>query len=255
MKEFREILSILHLYRGTGMLLILYAGSLLYLALRERDRRVRTVVVWMPLLISVVFICPPFFRLYRRIEGAETYYRLLWLLPMAMTIIHAGLRLFRGHVMTGFVIICVAVVLCGQYTYANVNISRAENRLHLPQNVIDLCDYILSVSDGSRNVRVAMPAELVHFVRQYDTGIRMPFGREMLVERWGFVNPVYEAMETPGVIDAEKLAQAARDEGCSYIVLNAVRELDGELDDFGYDRQVLLDGYYVYRDPDVPWGD
>ena len=149
--------------------------------------------------------------------------------------------------------LCAAlIVVCGDYTYDNIHITRAENHLHLPQTVINLCDYIVSQAEGSRNIQAAFPSEFVHYVRQYNTDIRLSFGREMMVERWGFSNPVYDQMEAPEEIDAEALAETLIDDECRFVVLHAARPLRGRLEDYGYEKLVLLDGYYVYKNAAIP---
>ncbi len=93
----------------------------------------------------------------------------------------------------------------------------------------------------------AMPSELIHFVRQYDASINMPYGREML--GWSYYNAVYEAMEVPEVVEMEKLLEAARAEYCQYIVLAADRQTDREPAESGLTLLAEIDGYRVYADP------
>lgn len=252
------IFEVIRLYMGTGYLLVLYAAAVVYLFLREKNKMVRLFLIWLPLLILVVFLLPPFYFVYGKIEGTETYYRILWMIPVGATIAYASGKLFASIKNMklrpiAMMLLCLSVVFTGQAVYGNINVSKAENRLHLPQTVVDISDYILSVSEGSRNIMVAMPSELVHFVRQYDIGIRMPYGREMLVSSWGFDNEVYDAMERPEEICAEDLAKAAKDARCNYIVLHQYRAIDEDLTEYGYEKQVLLDDYYIYYDPELPF--
>ena len=245
-----EIISVLKEYQGAGLLLALYLTASLYLLLRERDKLRRALLVYTPATVLVLFLLPPFYRIYSSVETA-TYYRLLWLLPAGATIGYAALRLFRRHYRIGLILVCALVVVCGSYTYSNVNISVAQNRLHIPQSAINLCDFLKNESGGKR-VRAAIPGELAQFVRQYDTDVEMPFGREMLVPQWDYYNAVYEAMEKPEVIDAEALVAATRESRCRYIVLSSLREIDRELTELGLTRLGLVDGFYVYEDETVP---
>ena len=68
------------------------------------------------------------------------------------------------------------IVVSGSLVYINRYMSPAENLYHIPQNVIDICD-VIEPAEGEPRVRAAFPSELVHFVRQYDTNILMPYGR------------------------------------------------------------------------------
>mgnify|MGYP001129649354 CR=1 FL=1 len=44
------------------------------------------------------------------------------------------------------------------------------------------------------------PADQGYYIRQYETAINMPYGREMLIARWDYYNDLYEAMERAEVI-------------------------------------------------------
>ena len=267
----KETLSIIQLYNGDGWLLLLYAAALIYLLRKRKNLALTLLMGVFPLVILAAFLFPLSFAIYQRMDGPETYYRLLWLLPVTATIAYAVSQLAEdaekksrttdkeeesktagGRYLLVTLVCAIAIALGGRYTYHSVHIAPAENRLHLPQTVINLCDYIESQADGSRNIRTAFPSEHVHFVRQYTTHIRLPFGREMMVERWGFENPVYEEMEERETINAEKLADALLSDECRFVVLNAAKPMEGELEDYGYKKLVLLDGYYVYKNEDVP---
>jgi hypothetical protein len=128
--------------------------------------------------------------------------------------------------------------------------SVAQNLYHIPQHVIDICE-VVAPSDGEERVRAAFPSELVHFVRQYDTNILMPYGREMVVTQWDYYNPVYEVMEKPETIDAEELLDATRQTGCRYIVLAKDRKINKNLTTLGLKLIDTIDKYYIYEDPAV----
>lgn len=249
-----EILQILIRYKGDGILLVLYIAALVYLWLREKDRTLRALLVWMPLFVLIAFLLPPVYRLYARVE-TDTYYRVLWLLPMSLTICYAGLRLsvrLLGRVWpAGALCLALFVVLGGNYVYDNVNILKAENRLHLPHQVIDVCDFLLD-DTGGVPLKAAMPAELVQYVRQYTASIDLAYGREMVVPQWHYYNAVYEAMEESETIDAPKLVSASREAQCSYIVLNASREIRGDLAGEGLVLAGEVDGFRIWKDPSVP---
>lgn len=240
-----EILDVLTKYKGSGLLLFVYLAALVYLLIREKDRTVRALFVYLPLTVLILFMLPPVYALYSRIE-TDTYYRLLWLIPMGMSILYAGLKLAGRHTRIAIAVLCAVFILCGTYTYKNINISKAANRLHLPYQTVDVCDFLLRDS-GGKQIKAAMPAELVQTVRQYTSKINMPFGREMTVPRWDYWNEVYDVMEKPDTVDVQKLAAAARHTKCSYIVLSSVKKRNGDLTDYGMEYLGLVDGFDIYR--------
>ncbi len=248
------------LFFGNPILAILLIASALYIAIAEKDLKKRIVLGILPLVIMAGFLLPITKILYVAAfdEGSDTYYRLMWLVPMYAVIGYAlcklifsfGKELYQRLALVAALII---VVLSGSLVYLNQYMSVAENPYHIPQNVIDICD-VIAPADGEPRLRAAFPSELVHFVRQYDTDIIMPYGREMVVTQWDYYNVVYEVMEKPEIIDAEALLEATRLTGCSYIVLSENRKIDKNLISLGLVLVDTVDGYRIYRDPTITNG-
>ncbi|MBE5844858.1 MAG: hypothetical protein E7302_11940 [Butyrivibrio sp.] len=245
---FRESLVIFKNYGGNGYLLYLFVAALIYLLIAEKDMRKKLLVAIVPAIILVGFFVP-FTRIaYVAVipDGGDTYYRLLWLLPMGVCIAYAGCKLFAEHKRIGVIVISVLIIFCGSLVYKNQYVSRAENLYHIPQVVIDICDKI-KPEEGEPRVRGVFPDELIHFVRQYDTDILMPYGRDTLHHE--YYNAVREAYHKPEVINAKELLAATRETKCRYIIMIEGRAIDTDLEDMGL---ILLDnigGYNIYEDP------
>ena len=144
----------------------------------------------------------------------------------------------------------VLFILSGKYVYDSDYISKAENLYHIPDTVIRICE-LIHPDDADENVQVTVvvPEELTYFVRQYDSDIRMPYGREMIASQWDYYNAVHAAMEETEVIDLETLIAACREEYCQYIVLSPTREVEGDPEELGLILLAEIDGYPVYLDP------
>lgn len=246
---FMESLVIFKLYTGLKLLLLLTLFSWIYLLIKEKDRRVRLMLVYAPLFIVILFLFPVSRKAFvaAGLDG-ETYYRILWMIPMGVITAYGACRLFAEHKRIGLVVTSALVILCGSLVYKSDYISKAENLYHIPDTVIKICDRI---SSKNLNLRVSavMPPELIHFVRQYDASINMPYGREMLVERWGYYNAVYEAMEKQKVVNMEELLEATRNEYCQYIVMAEGKQTDVEPESSGLLLVDEIDGYRIYEDP------
>jgi hypothetical protein len=254
---FMECWVALKLYGGNGVLLFLLLASSIYLVVTEKSIKKKIMLGIIPLLILAGFLLPITKIVYVAAfdEGSDTYYRLLWLIPTYVTIAFALCKLIFSlkkamYQRIALVMTLAFIAVTGSLVYANNNVMLAENLYHIPQHVIDICDEI-APADGEPRVRAAFPSELVHFVRQYDTDILLPYGREMVVTQWDYYNPVYEVMEKPEVIDAEALLEATRETKCSYIILAENRKIDGDLVDMGLELVDTLHGYYIYADPVV----
>ncbi len=245
------------LYFGNPFLPILLIAAAIYITVTEKDLKRKILLGIFPIVIMVGFLLPVTKIVYVAAfdDGSDTYYRLLWLVPMYVVIGYAGCRFAvsfgkRKWQRVAGVAVLAAMVLSGSLVYLNQYVTVAENAYHIPQHVINICD-VIAPKEGEPRVRAAFPSELVHFVRQYDTDILMPYGREMVATQWDYYNVVYEVMEKPEVIDAEALLEATRQTKCSYIVLSTERRIDKSLTTLGLKLIDTVDGYYIYADPEV----
>ncbi len=240
------ILDVVNEFEGSKLLFLLYLVSLVFLLYKEKDKNRRLLLVYLPLVCLILFFMPPVYQLYGRIDSVRTYYRLLWLLPMSLTIIYSGFKLMAGNVRIGMVVMCCLIVLSGEFVYHNENILKAENRLHIPQMILDISDYLMNETNGEETM-AAMPAELVQFVRQYNAKILMPFGRDMLMG--SYYNEVYAAMEQTDPVDAHQLCGALELYNCEFLVIEADKKVDGDLEEEGLEYLANIDGYHIWHCP------
>ncbi len=229
-----------------GWLAAVYLLLLLYLWFAEKDRHRRAVFVYAPTLLLLLFFCPLFRKLFVRLmEDSETYYRLLWLLQMSVVSAYGMVRLCARHRRIGLAAMCAVIIAGGDYVYDSEHISRAENAYHLPQEVIDIVD-LIEPEEG--RITVLVPADLIYYIRQYSTDIELPYGREMLVARWDYYHPMYEAMEQAEVIETAAFVELAREYPCAYIILKEDRQLEEPLTEYGFGLYAQVGEFLIYRD-------
>ena len=248
---FMESWVIYKQYCGKGFLPVVFLAALIYLFFTEKDLWKRIVLVYLPLLIQIAFFIPVTRIVFvAAMDEGATYYRFLWMLPMGVIIAYAGCRLFERHRRIGLVIMTAVVVLTGSLVYRSTLITKAENPYHIPQTVVEICDMI-APAKGEPRIRAAFPSELVYFVRQYNTNIMMPFGREMVESQWDYYNAVYEVMEKPETIDTNALIAATRETKCSYVILATGRSMTEDLEKCGLKLLATVGNYRVYEDPEI----
>lgn len=246
---FMESLVIFKLYTGLKLLLGLTLFAWIYLLVTEKDKRIRLLFVYAPLIIVVLFLFPLSRKFFvaAGLDG-ETYYRILWTIPMGMITVLGACRLFSKYRKIGLVVTSALIILCGKCVYESDYISKAENLYHIPDTVVEICDLIAPEHPEAR-VSAVMPTDLIHFVRQYDARINMPYGRELLVERWKYYNAVYEKMEEVEVVNMEELLEATRPEYCRYIIMEEEKQTDVDPVESGLILIDVIDGYRIYEDP------
>lgn len=236
-------------YGGTGYFTIIFLLSLIYLGFVEEDKRVRTILVYIPAIIFLLFFIPLFFLLYNTLDSG-TYYRILWLIPMTVVIAYAGCKAIGHHTRLGVLIGCIVLIISGTYVYNSQYITKAENPYHLPQETVDICEMIMP-EEGEERVWALFPVEQVHFVRQYTTTIQMPFGRDNLVETWYYEHhPLYTLLQQE-IIPVEELSELSIEHYCNYIILLKTMEVEGDMEEYGIELIGETENYLVYRNTPV----
>ena len=245
----QTIMTIFKDFGGTGYYTILFVLALIYLGFTEEDKRVRTILVYIPAIMMVLFFLPLFYMLYNQLDNG-TYYRILWLMPMTVVIAYAGCKLIGHHVKLGVLLACIVLVISGTCVYNSPYISKAQNAYHLPQETIDICEMIRP-AEGEERVWALFPAEQVHYVRQYTTTIQLPFGRESIETAWGFgKHPLYELLQMEE-IPVKELSELSIENYCNYIILLKSMKVDGNLSEYGIELIGETENYLVYRNTPV----
>ena len=237
-------------YMGTGLIVIWYMISLIYLWINEKRKYLRLLFLYMPVILLLVYFNPLFARLVYNVAEGEIYYRILWLLPITPVIAYTTVCIY-GRFMDRrradlFALCAVGMIaVSGSFIYSSPLFSKAENVWHMPDSVVHICD---AIRVPGREVMALFPLELVSYVRQYDPTICMPYGREMTVDRWHYSDLLRDAM-IEEIIDAEKMVPLAREAGCHYCILPVNQKIKGELKEYGWEIFGETDGYIIYRDP------
>ena len=242
-----EIWTIFRNYCGSGIFPVLFLAALVYLLIAEKNKKIRAVLVESSLVIAVLFFLPLFKAVMDKLDEG-TYYRILWMLPMTVVIAYAGVKLFGKHHRIGFVVLAAVFILTGQCVYKSQYVSKAQNRYHIPDNVIAICNEIMPAEDEER-VWAVFPDELIHFVRQYTSEVQMPYGREMLVSSWEWnwdTHPIYRIMrEDP--IDLDALPVLMEEYEVHYLILNRNRPVTGDPAENSLTLVGQIEAYDIYR--------
>lgn len=246
-----DALKLFQEYMGTGLIVIWFLISLLYLWLTEKRKHIRVMLLYVPLLLLLIFFNPLVARVISHMADGEIYYRILWLLPVT-PVTAFGTVSFCGQLAgrKKYVGITAAVVLfmvSGSLIYRNLFFQRAENVYHVPESVADICD---AIEVPGREVMAAFPGEMLQYVRQYSNVVCMPYGRDIVVSKWTVQNELYDVMEQE-IIDTRELAALAREEACAYVILSEDKKLVGKMEDQQFEEFARMHGYVIYKDSTV----
>ena len=138
-----KILVIFKLYTGMRPLIVLAGLAWLYLLFAEKDKKIKTLYVFAPVLILLLFLCPLSRKFFvaAGLDGA-TYYRVLWTIPLGVITAYGLCRMFEKHRRIGLAVSSALIIFCGNLVYKSAYISKAENLYHIPDTVVRICDLI-----------------------------------------------------------------------------------------------------------------
>ena len=245
---FHTVVEIFKAYTGTSWHMVLFAVGIVYLFFTEKDKGRKTLLVYASICLFALFFFPLFAAVVIHILDEETYYRILWLMPVNLVVAYAAVKLMiqRKNVWQKIVVGLLAVILIakgGDYVYDHPTFVKAENLYNLPQMVVDI-GKVLEPEEGW--VMAAVEPELLPYMRQYSANIHMPYGREMLVGRWERHHLLYDEM-TAEVIQPETLYEQIERNFCDYVVLRQNHQIDGTLEEYGAEKIANVYGYDIYK--------
>lgn len=232
-------------FSGSGCMLILFVLAVIYLFLCEKRRTRRIMLVYVPVILLLLFFNPLFFGIFSRLAGEEIYFRMIWLLPLTIvigyTIVHIAERI-QGKKRIGFCLAAILILmLSGKLVYSSPLYSVAENKYHVPDKVVHICD---AIEIEGREVMAAFPEEFLLYVRQYSPTICMPYGRALIM---GYYEEFSHLMQQDE-IEVEKLAEFSKQALCHYVILPEETVLIGDMTGYGYEVFDEMYGYVIYRD-------
>lgn len=252
-----DVVELFRSYMGTGLIVAWFLIAVVYLLVSEKRKSIRIFFVYTPVILLLIYFNPLFAQIVYGVAGNEIYYRILWLLPITPVIAYACVSVYgrlkehRGGRTANAAALCMAavIVFSGSLIYSNPFFAKAQNKYHVPDSVVHICDAIVI---PGREVMAVFPVELLQYVRQYTSLVCMPYGREITVERWNFYSELYDAMEAE-VIDLAVLEPAVWDAQCHYVVLPSDKEVIGDFADYKWELYCETDGYSVYRVTEYPF--
>lgn len=247
------IISLYQKYIGTGMIAGLFLAAVIYLFVTEKNKTTRILVLYMPLMVLALYFCPFFAALVNYFVEMDIYFRFLWLVPVVMILAYAAVKIImtlngKKKVAAG-VAMGGIIMVCGSLIYQNPEYGMAENAYHIPQEVVEICDRIQS---GDELVKAVFPKEFVLYVRQYNSHVWMPYGREIFMAYMGFQFDLFDLLDAQ-VLEVDKIVSEAHAQGCQYIIISEEKKLNGSFPEHGYELLDVIDGYCIYWDSELFW--
>ncbi len=230
--------------------------SILWIFLKEKDKMKKLLLCGVPLLFLFVYWCPFTGILFMKLLGQNVYWRLLWLILLAVVIPYAVCILLKGlsdiQRQVAFVVLMGVLALAGKPVLSKEWFEPSTNVYKLPQNVIEVCELLPS------NIHALVSNRLMPYIRQCDPTITLEYGRNSLV-----YNGITETEKEEQIlylevqkseIDLAVLAPLAKKQGCTFLVFSSNRTYIGNWKDYGYKEYASTDEFCIFVDLDYKEG-
>ena len=228
---------------------------LVFIFWKEKDDMRRLLLGVLPLLLLFIYWCPLTGMLFMKLLGENVYWRILWLILIAVLIPY-GCFLLIGHLkgwlrQGAFLIGMAVIVLCGTPLFQSEEFQASTNDYKIPQNVVAVCDLLPG------NVHALVSNRLMPYIRLYDPSITLEFGRNALAYN-GIENPtgnqILYAEAQKEEIDVPVLAPLAKEEGCTFLVFSNSRTYSDDWESYGYKEYGHTDEFIIFVDTDYEEG-
>lgn len=222
---------------------LMFILALLIVYRCEKDIWRRRIFLWYPLFVCVLLLNPISVKIESFVWGdiLAYYCRQLSLIPVFFVIAYAVVvvisdKLQGNRKMIAVLLCIIAVMAVSNSIYKQTWIVNAENMLKVPDDVIEICD---AIHVENENATIAVPLDIVNYIRQYDASIHLLYGRGSDEE--------LAAQVSGEQLNVEYVMQTCCSRGANYVV---VPKTDRVCDDFatkGYMPWMEVKDYLVYK--------
>ena len=212
--------------------------SILWILWQEKDLTKKILLGVLPLVFLLLYWCPVTGLLLMRILGENVYWRILWLLLLAVTIPYGSCLLLKrmtGIWRQGAFFLCMAVVILGGKKILSEDVFEPSTNVYkVPQYVIEVGELLPS------HIHAMVSNRLLPYIRMYDPTITLEYGRNAMAyngieETTSHEQLLYlEAQKEE--MDLDVLIPLAEEVNITFFVFSNNRRYIGEWEDYGYEK-------------------
>lgn len=231
---------------GGGMYFALFLIAMLYIFLKEKDKKKKILFVYFPILVFLVIINPIFVKLASIVFSVNTYCRLFWLLPLGIVIAYAGvLAVNEGEKnlekIAIFISLIVIIALSGKFYFDTPGTFTEYGNLYKIPDESILVAQLIGI-DEEENKKALVPQELVPYIRQIDATIELLYGRTADTAYWE--NPLATELDNGNI---EYISKVLEEKNCQYVVLKRATVLREPIENFDFKMISETQNYTIYK--------
>lgn len=224
--------------------------SIVWILWQEKDWTKKILLGILPLVCLGLYWCPITGILFMKLLGENVYWRILWLILLAVTIPYGFcllLKKLHGVLRQAVFLLCMAViVLGGKSVLSEEWFLPSTNVYKIPQNVIEVCELL------PENVHAMVSNRLMPYIRMYDPTITLEYGRNALAYNGITETESHEQLlyleAQKAQMDLSVLLPLAREVEIDCFVFSNNRTYIGSWEDYGYTEYGKTDEFTIFMD-------
>ena len=231
-------------FRGSGMYLALFFIAMLYLYLKEENKKIKWLLVYFPIVVLLITLNPLFQKLVKNIFTIYTYWRVFWMLPIGITIAYVSVKFVNQIqnkkekivVLVSFIVI---IIMSGNFMYTKENFSKLGNWYKLPDESVQVAQ-LIGIDDEDYK-KAIVPESIVGHIRQIDSSIMLAYSRDPEGYTGNSLLIDLYSGNVKGVV-----VRALQD-NCNYVVYSKATVLVGKMEDYGFEKISETQNYAIYK--------
>ena len=113
-------------YQGNGMYIALFFVAMLYIYLKEEDKKKKNLFLYFPICVLLVTLNPLFNKMVGKIFTASVYWRMYWILPVGITIAYSVVKFVseqkeKSQKIVVAISLITIIIFSGKFIYAGNN--------------------------------------------------------------------------------------------------------------------------------------
>lgn len=177
-------------YWGPCLFLALFAAGLVWTIIAQKKQEPRVFLFYTLFLLLTAY--NPFVVKYLipKLKFENEYYRLFWILPVAIGVAYYAVRFIflskkMGIRVTAGILAVILLIACGSpLTSVMQDLKMPQNVYKVPDDLIFACNIIHEDSE-EENPRVVFDMNLNTLARQYDASLHLVLNRDAVIYRAG----------------------------------------------------------------------
>lgn len=231
-------------YQGNGMYLALFFIAMLYIYLKEENKKKRCLFLYFPISVLIVTLNPIFNKVVGKIFTASVYWRMYWLLPIGITLGYAIIKFIeeQKEKMQKIIVtisLITIILVSGKSVYSGGNFEKVGNLYKLPDDAV-LVAQLIEI-DNTEYKKAVVPENLTPYIRQITSKVELAYMRNP--EGYGN-DPLIQALHSGNV---KYIAEYAKNTNSNYVVYNKAVVLTEPMENYGFEKYNESVFFAIYK--------